>query len=85
MTDQAKTAKGEHAFLYQNENWRWTVYVGVFPDAAEPMLTARIVAQDLDLFEDAVKFAKGKGFKSDKLIVQYLKQGDLAKQEDKHE
>lgn len=74
--DQSKIAKGEHAFLYQNENWKWTVYTGVFPDAAQPMLTAKIVGEGFELFEDAVKFAKGKGFKKDKMVVQYLKQGD---------
>ena len=75
---QTKAAKGEHAFLYQNEDWKWTVYVGVFPDTPNPMLTARIVAKDLDLFEDAVKFAKDKGFGKSKIVVQYLKQGSKA-------
>lgn len=72
---QTKAAKGEHAFLYQNENWKWTVYTGVFPDMPNPMLTAKVVGEGFELFDDAVKFAKGKGFGKSKIVVQYLKQG----------
>lgn len=65
----------EHAFLHQGEDWHWTVYVGVYPDAEKPMAKAKIVAEGFELFDDAVKFAKQKGFGKNRLVVQFLKRG----------
>lgn len=64
-----------YAFLLQTPDMKWTVYTDVDTEQDNPLKTATIAEEGICLFSDAVDVANKRGYGSNRIAVQYVKQG----------